>query len=216
MTSCTLEQRLTGHLHEMLRYPKAHKSRWLRELTDAGFGPEIFLLESSSVDVWESREKYWIAWFGDALTNMTVGGDGRVGVPHSEETKSKIGAKSRGRSTSEETKELIRKKMIERGAPPQERRERIAATLRGRRQDPDIVNKRTATLLANESAMKKVGALAQSFTPDELKQQAAKSLQTMRERGTGLASAPKSTCDNCARLLRKIDFPRHRCAPKDV
>lgn len=59
------------------------------------------------------REVYWIAkdktYLREYGYNMTKGGDGRVGIPHSEETKQKIGKAGKGRTCSEET----RRKMSE-------------------------------------------------------------------------------------------------------
>lgn len=86
------------------------------------------VLEEATSHNWQERERFWILYFrsiGTRLTNATDGGDGVVGLKHSDKTKAlmrqlckgrivnpeigrKVGAALKGRSLSEEHKAKLR------------------------------------------------------------------------------------------------------------
>lgn len=83
-----------------------HVQRWIRTL--GGRRPLIEEVEQcAGADECSDAERYWIAQFralGVRLTNMTIGGDGKVGCPTSVETREKLRKTSAGRITSPETR----------------------------------------------------------------------------------------------------------------
>lgn len=112
---------------------KCHRTHWLQKLKSEGLRPEITILEQvSSDDVWQDRERHWIAKgkeLGWPLTNNTSGGDGVCDLPqearerirktwigrkHTEETKAKIGATSRLKRHTDEHKAAMSEKMKQR------------------------------------------------------------------------------------------------------
>jgi hypothetical protein len=73
------QKRLHGHL---LCRGVGHKQSWLKNLRAAGLAPVLGVLEECAQDVWQDRERHWIAAYREAgapLTNRTAGGDGRLG-----------------------------------------------------------------------------------------------------------------------------------------
>jgi group I intron endonuclease len=96
-----------------------HKKKWVQKLLDQGLKPDIVvLLKTNTINGLDEAEKYWIKEMkrrGCPLTNLTDGGfGGSLGIPCSEEKKAKISASGKGKIV------------------PQERRDKIAATLMGR------------------------------------------------------------------------------------
>jgi hypothetical protein len=94
-----------------------HKKQWVQSLLDAGLKPVfVELIELPSAEHINAAEVFWIAEMrrrGCPLTNLTDGGCGRT-----------------GHKDSLETIEKRRQKLL--GRPvPQERRDRIAASLAG-------------------------------------------------------------------------------------
>ena len=95
------------------------------------------------------REIYWITldktYLKEFGYNMTKGGDGRVGVPHSKESKEKLSKSLTGRIVSEETK----KKMSESAKGriiSEEQKLQIQKTLKGRKQSKETIEKRSKSL----------------------------------------------------------------------
>lgn len=91
---------------------------------------------------WINLEKTYLPEFG---YNMTKGGDGRVGVPHSKETKDKIGKFQKGRKKSDETK----KKMSDSAKGriiSEEQKQKIRKTLSGKKQSNETIQKRSIKL----------------------------------------------------------------------
>lgn len=76
------------------------------------YGIENFkktILENCNELNWEEREKYWIKKLGTYKKgyNMTVGGEGSIGLKMSKESKSKISESHKGLKISEESKSKI-------------------------------------------------------------------------------------------------------------
>lgn len=124
------KERLQNHMQDT---SKCHRTHWIQKLRSKGLRPEITILEQvSSEDVWQERERYWIARgkeLGWPLTNNTSGGDGVCDLPqearerirktwigrkHTEETKAKIGATSRLKRHTDEHKAAMSEKMKQR------------------------------------------------------------------------------------------------------
>lgn len=87
----------------------SHKDRWIISLRKLGLIPELIIMEITTFDKINDREKFWIAEYrslGFNLTNQTAGGDGG-GVPGwkpSEETKRRMSKSATGRKASEEAR----------------------------------------------------------------------------------------------------------------
>lgn len=97
-----LSQRRVRHCMEMKDLTKKNKKViWMRELVSKGYRPKIILIEETTVDYWEERERFWIYKFkemGYVLTNSTIGGSGCNGHKFSRESierlsKSRTGVK---------------------------------------------------------------------------------------------------------------------------
>lgn len=65
--------------------------RWINELRRAEVEPDIFEIETISVN-WQEAEQFWIAYYksiGANLCNATAGGDGIEGFRHSDDSRRK-------------------------------------------------------------------------------------------------------------------------------
>lgn len=78
-----LKRRLRLHLWRAKQEgPKPHSSCWVRGIVDRGKKPDMLMLEKVASDRWQEAEKRHIAELRDKghdLTNLTDGGDGRLG-----------------------------------------------------------------------------------------------------------------------------------------
>lgn len=112
-------KRLGFHLCDSQLKPNTHRNHWLRSLKTIGLMPRQIILEAVSFDAdWREAERYWIAHYGDELTNGTSGGDG-LNNP-SAATREKCGSSRRG------------KKFVF----TQKHKDKIAAANRARAKDP--------------------------------------------------------------------------------
>jgi len=101
------KSRYKDHCRKEKNYYKTNLSKWKNNLFLENLKPVFTILDEfdSEIDYWE---KYYIMLFkswGIKLLNMTEGGDGLQNP--SEETRKKIGEKSKGRKMSEKTKKAI-------------------------------------------------------------------------------------------------------------
>lgn len=152
-----------------------YASRWIRSLLDEGNCPVMQIIETVPAGQdWETVERKWIAHYrsqGARLTNATDGGDGSLGLPHSEESRRKISLALRGRKAtprelemfarwrrSPEAREVLKRMQANRvGKPmPEETRRRIGNANRGR--------KRTAESIAKQ-VQKRIGT---KHTPEAI------------------------------------------------
>lgn len=76
-TTQTLEGRLYGHFSEARGRGQTHKLNWLR----AAQHPTIQLIEEVPADIWQMREKYWVALAREYCCNLVNGTDGGDAVP---------------------------------------------------------------------------------------------------------------------------------------
>lgn len=93
------KDRFYHHVGTARRSTSNHKGAWIRGLLNAGIKPGLIILEEVSKDNWEEAEKRHIAEQSKngKLLNVSPGGEGReAGFRHSELTRAKIGAASKG------------------------------------------------------------------------------------------------------------------------
>ena len=92
-------KRLISHLCEARNgrrhrpsYRPTHCCNWIRSLLRSGQNPSIEEVEVVTKDNWAERERFWIAFYrssGEALTNLTDGGEGTLGHTQSSEVRAK-------------------------------------------------------------------------------------------------------------------------------
>ena len=98
-TKQKLENRLTKHIH-YAKKNNIHVSNWIKTILVRDSKPIIKIIEELPEDIdWRVKEIYYIKLYkslGFNLTNLTDGGEGqlgykKIGKPHTQETKNKIG-----------------------------------------------------------------------------------------------------------------------------
>lgn len=87
----------------------SHKDKWILSLRRLNLIPELTIIETTTFDKANERERFWIAEYrslGFNLTNQTAGGDGGRGSgwKHSKETKAKMRQAALGRIPTEEAR----------------------------------------------------------------------------------------------------------------
>jgi hypothetical protein len=111
-TVLRLKKRLKAHIWSAIHENASwYVSRWIRELSSCGLGPEIEEIEAVSGAGWALRESGWISaylLFGEKLTNLTSGGDGLPGYVCSEEHRRRIGKANSGKPCPPERREMLR------------------------------------------------------------------------------------------------------------
>lgn len=127
-------RRLRQHMEpgQLNRY-RSHKNSWLKGLLDAGYLPELEIVDWVEPERADAAEIHWIAWYrmgGSPLTNGTDGGDGgavtdpdaraRISAAHvgrkaSAETRAKMSASHQARCAKPEERERMRRTAIEAG-----------------------------------------------------------------------------------------------------
>lgn len=141
----TNEVRYVGKTVDLKDRMKGHKQlgrtrcdNWKRALAAFGLLPTFEVVETVQPGKnWKERECYWIKHYREAgadLTNLTDGGEGHLGQVKSPETLAKMRALYLGR------------------AIPPEQRALISRSLTGKKQSPETVAKRKATINANRIA----------------------------------------------------------------
>lgn len=115
---------------------------------------------------WEranEKEMEFIALYGricngtGILANLTAGGDGRRGIPHSDETKALMREKMKGNKngtgkvvSDEHKRDLAQRMRANVGTP--ESIAKMAETKRGQKQSPEVIAKRTAAIKKTREA----------------------------------------------------------------
>jgi hypothetical protein len=86
-----------------------HRDRWIRRVLALGLEPSMTILETTTRERWQERERYWIAALPN-LTNISAGGDG-VDAPHTHEWVARAVATRKARGSyqhSAETRARLR------------------------------------------------------------------------------------------------------------
>lgn len=125
------KRRLGDHLSSTKRGGKTHCYNWIRSLLESGLVPMQAVIERGMGDSWKQAERQWIALYRGTcdLTNLTDGGEGRLGYLNSPETRAKMSAAHRGKKCSPFTIE---------------HRAKIGAGNRGKRLSPETRAKLSA------------------------------------------------------------------------
>lgn len=90
------KERLNRHIRSK---ESTHKWHWINSLLQQYIKPELFIIEDVPNDNWQWFEKFWIKQYkinGANLTNGTDGGDGVLGLRHSEESRHKMSISKKG------------------------------------------------------------------------------------------------------------------------
>ena len=93
-------------------YSKSNRnSIWKKIVSSTDYIVDI-LFEDISYDIAKEKEKEFIALYkryrdGGTLCNITIGGQGTLGLIHTEESKKKMGEPNKGKTISEEHKKII-------------------------------------------------------------------------------------------------------------
>jgi hypothetical protein len=101
-----------------------HSAVWIRSLRNVGLRPVLTILEVATEEMWEERERYWIAFYreqGCDLTNLTDGGEGMHGISPSAETRRKLSMAGLIAQNRPEAKAAARERMVARYADLTER-----------------------------------------------------------------------------------------------
>lgn len=104
-TKGSLKDRLKDHIHTAKKRT-THKHKWITSLLEIGLKPIMLEIESVTLENWQEREKYWISFYRDQLTNSTDGGEGLINP--SEDTRKRI---------SEKTSDILKGNKRRKGVP---------------------------------------------------------------------------------------------------
>jgi len=70
------KRRLQEHHCEYRHKGNTHKKNWIKSLIKEGLRAELLILEECEESNWQEREKFWISFYKDNLTNSNEGGAG--------------------------------------------------------------------------------------------------------------------------------------------
>jgi len=124
-------KRLEIHLKDRDNQIKSYKANWLRKIK---MEPRLIILQIVLFKQRNLIEKFWIRYLrinGHRLTNMTDGGDGALGMKHSEESKRKMSINHMGITGQKHSEETKRKISIARTG--QKNSEEAKKKMRGRK-----------------------------------------------------------------------------------
>lgn len=127
--------RFISHLQGLKN--QARKERWVNFLLRLGYAPCIKILEMVEENVWEERERWWIAYYRNKdidLTNHTLGGDGVSGLDS--ESRDRLSQRRRNMFLIEDFRERM-----ERVWKDPERCRKISQALKGRKHTSEHVSK---------------------------------------------------------------------------
>jgi|ERR1041385_2382855 hypothetical protein len=108
-----VHERYHGHLTDArLLRDRSHKTNWIRKLLQNGHKPLMELLECTSAELVDERERAWIAGFrnlGNRMTNSCDGGKGNKGFKHRPESIEKFRSKLLGKPKTPEHRRNLSK-----------------------------------------------------------------------------------------------------------
>lgn len=103
-----MKARFHGHFYDKMNN---RKGNWIKHLRSQGLSPKIEVLDIVPKEDWQYWECFYIlllkSW-GMRLTNGTHGGDGVVGLKHTEDAKNKVRIANIGKKASQATKEKMK------------------------------------------------------------------------------------------------------------
>ena len=112
---------------------KSMKNSWIQSLATQGLRPELVVIEETTVDQWEDRERYWIAYYRQAGCDLTNGTEGGIGAYKLHpDARRRISDSNRGKKRSPEA---ITK---------------TANAHRGRKRTPETIAKMRAAMLGKK------------------------------------------------------------------
>ncbi len=90
--------RYNEHLSRAVKGGNTHRDCWIRSLLIQEIRPDYSVLEVTTADNWQERERFWIAEYRSSghLTNLTDGGDGLPGYVPTPELREKWSQMRRG------------------------------------------------------------------------------------------------------------------------
>lgn len=112
------DRRFKRHIEEATsNRPERNRYRncWIRSLLNRGVMPKMIILEEINDENWQEAERYYIAYFkyiGLKLCNDTNGGDGTLGMKHSNETKEKMRHAKLGTTKTDISKDKVSHQII--------------------------------------------------------------------------------------------------------
>lgn len=183
--------RLYRHLKEKQH---TYKNMWIKSLRDRGFVPEVQIIEEVSIERWQERERYWIAFYraqGLDLANGTDGGDGVHGRKRTPEERARISEALKGNQYSKGRKH-----------PPEEIARRAAA-MKGHSVRPDTGEKIAATKRGKPRSEATKAKLSAALTGKTLPEER---VAKMRER----KQSPESNAKRSASLKKALSTPEAR------
>lgn len=137
-----IKKRYKQHLYHS-KYKKYHSSRWINSMLIKGLKPTINILaEIENEEKANLLEIELIAHYKQfcKLTNITLGGNGTIGIKLTEERKIKVGNFHRGKTISEEHKKII--SSLKKGKKlSEETKRKISFSNRGKKRSQEIKNK---------------------------------------------------------------------------
>jgi group I intron endonuclease len=125
-TTQSLNKRWTAHCSEVQRGSLFWLHAAIRKYGKSSF--TIELLETTTIEQLNDRERYWIATLSPHY-NMTSGGDGVANLCESSRSKKSLALK--GRTFSESTRDKLRRAALGR-SPTAETRAKLSAAMKGR------------------------------------------------------------------------------------
>jgi hypothetical protein len=146
-TNQSLALRLIGHTS---KESGSYKRSWIKSLKSEGVSPAIWPIEFCCNDNWQQREQWWIKNLRQyaKLTNLTDGGDGNWGRKWTESQRAAASAQRKGRPVSIEARAKISAALTGRKNPPftEQQLMLMSEAKRGKKQSPDVVEKRASKL----------------------------------------------------------------------
>lgn len=104
----TPSKRFSWHLGDA-KNNYTHKQKWIQSLLKVDKVPEMAVLEVCPVEVWQERERFWIALLAPhgRLVNATLGGEGFDGYQFTDETRERMRAAKVGKARPAEVREKM-------------------------------------------------------------------------------------------------------------
>jgi len=104
----SLGDRLSQHMYEKAKH---HRAMWILGLKYIGLQPQIVLIETIPLEGnWIAAERKWIAYYksmGYSLVNKTDGGEGVIGLKHSDASRKKMSLQHLGKKLPTLTRQRI-------------------------------------------------------------------------------------------------------------